>query len=66
MNRILGRIDLMELKVVGFPQLPPKAHKSLASFADLQIAYKETVLLHTQVLPCPNSKYHCYNHKCSH
>lgn len=40
MNRILGRTDLVEQLVVGFPQWPPKAHKSLASFAGLQIAYK--------------------------
>ena len=43
MNRTLVRTDLLEQLVVGFPQLPPKAHKSLANFAGLQIAYMGNV-----------------------
>lgn len=43
MSRTQGRTDLVEQKVVGIPQLPLKVHKNLASFVDLQIAYKEIV-----------------------
>lgn len=42
-NKILARTDLVGQLVVGFPQWPPKAHKSLANFAGLQISCKGNV-----------------------
>lgn len=61
-NRIRGRIDPVELKAVALLQLPQGVHKSLANFAALQIANKGTFQLHIQVLPNPNSIYHCCSH----
>ena len=63
MNRTQGRTDLLGQMAVGCAQWLLKARKSLASLVDLQIACKENVQLHTQVLPSLNSKYHCYSHR---
>ena len=61
-NRTQGRIDPVEQKAAALLQLPQAVHKSLANFAALQTANKETFQWHIQVQPCPSSIYHCCSH----
>lgn len=62
MNRTQGKIDPVEQKAVALLQWPLKVHKSLANFAALQTANKETFQWHIQVLPGPSSICHCCSH----